>query len=294
MKWYLLCILILFCGCNAQNIQAISKRNIKKLNEKRPPRPVGLRRRVPREEDFNGETGITADLMVAESDQWNVAWKKARSAGFELGVFYHTSSWAPHWREVIDEQLRIVSGHRQFGNKASTLDLPWSDDIYPSVLKDADYFLLNAVANKYSQHVEIRDFVDSLQLKYREKIKIEFNKTVTRGTFLDSTAERKSELLLQMDLSEGEVSTINKLQDYCQSIVQSGKRAMVLYFHNKGGCCSRKRGEKQEAAVSSWRELMNTFVLMFPSICVRSILYGYSACGVEPQMAHFRYLVASF
>ena len=57
-----------------------------------------------------------------------------------------------------------------------------------------------------------------------------------------------------------------------------------------GGCCVRKSEPSKEGhkrAVASWREVMNTFNIEFPSICLRAMLDGYSACGMEYQDAHY-------
>ena len=38
-------------------------------------------------------------------------------------------------------------------------------------------------------------------------------------------------------------------------------------------------------SVASWREVMNTFNIEFPSICMRALNDGYSTCGMEYQEA---------
>ena len=44
---------------------------------------------------------------------------------------------------------------------------------------------------------------------------------------------------------------------------------------------------KNKPAVASWREVMNTFNIEFPSICMRALNDGYSTCGMEYQEAHY-------
>ena len=72
----------------------------------------------------------------------------------------------------------------------------------------------------------------------------------------------------------------NKQSQQQQSTTKS-KKAIVYYFHNKGSCC-RKRPENMgdPDPVVTWREVMNAFLLEFPSICLRAVgLRKYFTCG---------------
>ena len=73
----------------------------------------------------------------------------------------------------------------------------------------------------------------------------------------------------------------------CRDLGLAGEKAVVYYFHSKGGCCSRKQAAFNP--VASWREAMNTFNLEYPSICLRAMLEGYPTCGFEYQDAHYRF-----
>lgn len=68
---------------------------------------------------------------------------------------------------------------------------------------------------------------------------------------------------------------------------KTGKKAMVFYMHNKGACC-RKAIRGPRDPVASWREMMNTFNVEFPSICMRAVgVKKYATCGTEYQAAHY-------
>lgn len=59
------------------------------------------------------------------------------------------------------------------------------------------------------------------------------------------------------------------------------KKAIVFYFHNKGSCCLKtKETMRDPNPVVTWREVMNAFILEFPSICLRAIgQKKASSCG---------------
>lgn len=116
---------------------------------------------------------------------------------------------------------------------------------------------------------------------------------------------KKKELDAQVEISEGEYSTIQKLHQYCTNATSSGKQALVYYFHSKStgsprdfvpvsdplcDCCRNPQKKPCPCCnpPASWREGMNAFNLEFPSICARALLtHGYSACGIENQDAHY-------
>ena len=97
-------------------------------------------------------------------------------------------------------------------------------------------------------------------------------------------------------MSEGEASTFIALQNYCLNEKKNNRQAFVYYLHNKGSCCLRSeirnmmntmQSDRKHDAIVSWREVMNTFNIEFPSICLRALLDGYSACGMNSQDGHY-------
>ena len=96
-----------------------------------------------------------------------------------------------------------------------------------------------------------------------------------------SNTKRNSESM--EGLSSGEVSTVNELHAFCKKKKEAGEKALVFYLHNKGGCCPKY----SNTPVEHWRDLMNSFVIEFPSICLRALSSGYSACGPEYQDSHY-------
>jgi len=135
---------------------------------------------------------------------------------------------------------------------------------------------------------KVEKLVDDLHLRGRNKINIHFNRTVARSSTKNLSPEDKETLKREgvaKGLSEGEVSTVTAMHEYCKKEVSAGRKAFVYYLHSKGACCTRSR--EKTLAITTWRDAMNAFSLEFPSICLRALLAGYSACGMELQDGHF-------
>lgn len=64
------------------------------------------------------------------------------------------------------------------------------------------------------------------------------------------------------------------MHNYCIDAVKNGENKIVFYFHTK----STTSG-KYISPASSWRDIMNTYTIEFPSICIRALLEGHSTCG---------------
>jgi hypothetical protein len=243
------------------------------------------------------------NLIPLEIERWQAVVARARSQNYSIHGFYHTSNWMPHWQEVIEEQLYILDGRRllqdYFRNTTNTQTesapvsrydkdgkLAWSSAPGASLLEESDGLYLNIAVHNRKEYDKVKGFIDKLKLKHVDKIRMNYNETVSRQTFRYASKEKKESLLNNTQLSEGEYTTIHAAQSYCRDMVSKGRKAMVYYFHNKGGCCTRKT--KSFNPVASWRESMNTFNLEYPSICSRAILdNGYSACGFEYQIGHY-------
>jgi hypothetical protein len=219
-------------------------------------------------------------LGLQESALFDQAVKIARNErNYLITGFYHVSRWARHWREVVEEQLHILDGKRQFGdrvsfsmfksnvtavagksekkpgvsdpngNSASIRTMPWSI-VHPStsklqakswasVLQVSDALHMKVVGATSLDSDKVQSIVQELPLNYKDKIKFSFNKTVPRGYYQDSKVEWQRFLESIPVISEGEYSTVEDLHQYCKAVVKENKKAIVYYLHSKGGCCSR-------------------------------------------------------
>jgi len=135
---------------------------------------------------------------------------------------------------------------------------------------------------------DVEKVIKEVNINSMNKIKFNFNETIARELFRKSSRDKQHELLKKRHLSEGEVSSIDLLHKYCVNEKLNNRRSFVLYFHSKGGCCIR-RGQNMfnPMPIAAWREMMNTYTIEFPSICSRSLLDGYLACGYNSQDSSF-------
>jgi len=149
---------------------------------------------------------------------------------------------------------------------------------------------LNVAGDSITDVDDVKRAVNEIKLTANnlKKIQYNFNQTIARESFRKSSHEKQQELMKKRHLTEGEVATIDLLHKYCVNEKKNNRKAFVLYFHSKGGCCLRRGKYRFEPMpVTSWRESMNTFTIEFPSICVRSLLSKYVACGYNSQDSSF-------
>lgn len=207
--------------------------------------------------------------------------------------FYHTSRWRKYWKEVISEQLYLLDGRRPIPEKnypRYTNKIPWDmENRYTSLLNISTGLFLNIVGDDESHKKDVINFVQSLDLVDAKKIQFNFNRTITRYRYDSAKGDKRKALDDDPQLSCGEYSTIMQMRDYCIDQVRAGKRSLVYYMHSKGQCCQRNATDvpPQNDGVTAWREYMNAMIVEFPSICLRAMMKGYLACGVENQDMHY-------
>lgn len=252
----------------------------------------------------------TRKWLMREQLLWTQAVHQMKEKGHKLKGFYHTSTWQPHWKDVVEEQLLIMDGKRQLNHFLDIDDLPkslayhssivpsprkevthkagllWGPKHFSSVLEAADELFFNVAGSSENDLGTVKEVAEGLNLKNKDKLNFKFSKTVDRLKYRHESDAVKAALDNALDVSSGEFSTMQALHNYCIDEVKQGRKSFVFYLHNKGGCCSRK--EQKFSPVASWREGMNTFAIEFPSICLRALLSGYMACGMEYQLAHYR------
>jgi hypothetical protein len=238
--------------------------------------------------DLSNPHAVEQLLVYAEHDRAQDALAAAKKLGYEIHGFYHTSKWRDGWKDVITDQIKLLDGQRKVPVDINNPNTPyeWDSKRWTSLLGMSDGLYMNVAGTNDKDMFDIIALVDSQNLVNRNKIAFNFNYTIDRMSYSHANEAKKKELDAQTHLSEGEYSTVSKLHDYCDAMQSKGKKALVYYMHSKGLCCPRRGKEKNP--VASWRELMNAYIVEFPSICMRAILQkGYSACGANNQDAHF-------
>jgi hypothetical protein len=235
---------------------------------------------------------VQRTLQTRELYHWKRAIEQVSLKNISLAGFYHVSRWAKYWREIVEEQLLIVDGRRQFGHRAESAAanqvLDWSREWV--ALLAASNLTVNVVGKDTKEMHMVEHISKKLNLTHVSKLRFTYNRTIPRGEYFYSNAAQQQLLNNAVELSEGEFSTVQRLRSHCEVAVRANQRTFVYYFHNKGGCCSRRNPKfKRVNPVASWREAMNAFTLEYPSICLRALLKGHPTCGFEYQDAHYRF-----
>jgi hypothetical protein len=321
MKWILfLCLswCLLSSGQDANPIEGKGKMGKKKGSHLHAPPGASPASSIP--VNFTAEYVkyqldiVEQQLALREMSRMDRLLQTMQKQQIEIHGFYHTSTWRTFWKHVVSEQLYILDGKRKFPQKKKKtgktaadgspeeIFIPdyasyeWEDHFQPnhaytSLLNISTGLYLNIAGPTKDDYKKMEDMIASLKLKNRHKIQLNYNQTIGRNVYHSAKGEEKARLDANMELSDGEFSTIQKLHAYCKqkSLVEK-KKAIVFYMHSKGSCCQKEAGQDYtiQNPVAAWREYMNTMNLEFPSICLRAIVgKKYLTCGVENQDAHY-------
>jgi hypothetical protein len=242
---------------------------------------------------LKNELRITLEVAsrVSEQHRFQESVDRLRQEGYTVRGFYHTSAWQKHWRHVVEEQLRLMGGQRvnimKFADYDTQQDddIPWDRDSWDiSLLGVIDRLTLTMTSSTLNDFRDMKELVDTLDISQKDKIHFQFNISVPRlGTMNFNTKQKKKfySSTSASALSDGEFSSILSLHEYCVDQERLNKKSIVFYVHNKGSCCVRSTGS---LPVTHWREIMNTYTLEYPSICLRATMEGYSTCGVNMQI----------
>ena len=222
-----------------------------------------------------GQPAVSDEALAPLEDR---RWKEVQAllAKTQTSVrgFYHVSTWKPYWRDVVREQLAILDQR----------------------LLQVVPVLVNVVgvgSAKEGDLAQVQAVVAALPLRSRGMLAWGSNETVPRYAFKKQPPEAREAMARNTQLSEGEYPTLMLLHAHCRREVAQGRRAVVFYVHNKGGCCVRDAAsradrpslravDKTNAQVCAWREAMNAMILTYPSVCARALSEArYAACGFE-------------
>ena len=204
-----------------------------------------------------------------------------KSRNITVAGFYHSSKWKSNWESIVTEQLRLMDGSRFKSNDFYTgnqcKECKYENDV--SLLSIMNYMHVTISGSEEDFRI-VSDAIDKLNLDHKDRIRIFYTPSIKRRAYIDATAEERKELRKiaeKENLTEGEFFTVNAAHSYCKQQKRKGEKTYVFYAHSKGECCGKGSGHP----VADWRDEMNTFILEFPSTCMRALLAGYSTCGVE-------------
>lgn len=137
-------------------------------------------------------------LTRKELDRSREIFKVAKQQGYLIQGFYHTSIYKPLWKAVFAQQLYVADGRRKqvvggrnMVNGTGQVKYEWDSKRWASVLRVSKGLYMN-VAGKSAKELEIvKEYVQTLNLKYHKKITFNYNFTVDRSTWQNAKPERR-------------------------------------------------------------------------------------------------------
>jgi hypothetical protein len=177
-------------------------------------------------EDLNRLKKISSEgksnLMFHEYERLSSIAYDLKLAGIKIKGFYHTSSYTPYWKYVIQEQLYLMDGKRiprkWSGSNPSNISDASTKHVYQSkvsILDHIESLYVNIAVNTEKDYQMVYDFIKSLRLKHHDKLQFNFNETLSRRTFDGSSPEMKAKYQANKALSEGFHPCSSLYQDLC-------------------------------------------------------------------------------
>ncbi len=167
-------------------------------------------------------------LAYKEIERTAVLWRSLKAQGYELYGFYHTSTWQPYWKEVLTEQLQLLDGRRRFPTKANLaknitnyalyeLD---EGEYYTSLLGMSDGMYLNVAVKAIEEFHDVKNFIQTLNLRYYYKILFNYNFTIYRDDFVEDPYDFEMKCGRDREISCGEFSTYQSMRGFCRNFVR--------------------------------------------------------------------------
>lgn len=223
-------------------------------------------------------------LQALESARMLRVVQQYRKTNISVEVFYHVSSWQPYWKEVVTEQLHLLDGRQLVRGRKGAQWMYTTKKSEPNVASIASKITILLHGDE-AQVGMMKEAVLACKVAFLHKVSFRHSAAVERTLIRDSRPKEHAAIRAAAEkkgATAGEYPTIEALHQHCKRQVAGGVNGVVLYMHNKAGCC-----RKGEAPQSDWRDLMNTVTVEFASVCLRALYDGHSACGAEYQDMHF-------
>jgi hypothetical protein len=225
------------------------------------------------------------NMQKLEWERFNRTMLRYRNNNIHVNVFYHTSAFREHWETVIVEQIDMLDGWLYLRNNSHDARYSRSRSrSRGSVMSLASR--LHVILHAEEKQAEaIRNVILSRNISFKDRISFYKSNPIGRDVWRNAGPNEQPKIreeALQKNQTAGEYDSITLLHNHCKKEVSEGRNSVVLYMHNKGG-----EYLKGDNPVSHWRDLLNSFAMEFPSICLRALIDGYSACGPNYQDGHY-------
>lgn len=205
-----------------------------------------------------------------ENERFFSTIKTLKEENVSIVGYYHISSVKKYWKEVVSEQLHLISG---MDNKGTLIR-------HSSLITLVDLLAIYLAGSPQDKAALLTIINSKVGKKHHTKLKVVLVNRILRDTYKNANSTEKSRLRvvsIKDMASEGEYSAISSLHSHCKEQVQANRKTFVFYIHSKGA--DQHVGAYNPVAF--WRDYMNDHILRYPSSCIRSLLLGYVACGVD-------------
>jgi hypothetical protein len=224
-----------------------------------------------------GQRNLETAIRFYDKDLFQASVKVVDELNVIVRGFYHVSAQVQNWEDGFEELLLFMDGKRFHANmfphswktaaekrKQNKLTLGWSS-VFSVVDKVNVLFHGNT-----PQHNNLTALYNSLYMSSGlEKVNI---------THIQPSKREETEW-------EEQAHTINDLHEFCTEKVRTGQPAFVFFVHNKKPCdASFEKGYLQHTQLT---DVLDSFLLEYPSICLAALIGGYGTCGVD--FAHGSY-----
>lgn len=244
------------------------------------------------------QSNFETAVRYYDKDLFHAALNTADRLNIHFRGFYHVTEDLKYWKEIFEEHLMIMDGKRFQSNlfskdpskahvdkkrKIARLSTGWSsvfdamDKIHITFEGSSEAFA-NLTSLLGSMH--IRTGGEKIDVKHYDKVA----KESTLAHL--SAADRHS-------LAEvfGEMYTLNELHSYCTERSKAGDDAYVFYLHNHETNCTSSHQAAALRSATFVHDVVNSFVVEFPSVCLSALLGGYGTCGVDFEAGQYAHNV---
>jgi len=252
----------------------------------------------------HGHKNFESSIRTYDRDLFHASLNLLDTMKIEIRGFYHVSTTIRHWLEVLEEHIMLLDGKRfptnlfsshqpdrkQITNVGMRLSTGWS-----SVLEIAESIQVNVDSmdgqhKASSTYQNVTDMLLNLHTRGgAQKIHVKINKEAQMNAISETlSAPDHQNQLHRLASLMGEISTLSDVYDYCQQRVKKeSQNAYVFFLHNQESMCAVDEYKHMPLHKISTEpftnDIINSFIVEFPSICLIALLSGYATCGTDFQ-----------
>eukprot|EP01038_Epipyxis_sp_PR26KG_P009756 gene9756-13125_t len=204
------------------------------------------------------------------------------------GFYFLTSFEKKYWKEILEEHIMILDGKRflfnlfpsnHFSNNnkvdkkklTSRISTGWSSLF--DILDKLEIHFSSTNQNDLIRSVEVQNLTAMINSLY---IRSNNEKIIIKNYELkDKNKNNNYNRLLEE--SKNELNTLNRIHQYCLS----HQNSFVFYINNHENNCTHLHHDETLGTELFVHDVINSFIIEYPSICLTALMSGYKTCGVD-------------